>query len=202
MIAKHRFKNALHYKEFHTIPRTQRLPTFFDKGVVRFRSIPEATFPLSGYPVMGLAGSPHGLEVCLPPAACCLLPDTYLPTRLPPAACRLPPAACRLYPDSVSHPTPITCFLSPQVGTIGSNHGKALQYLRGDMQVPWLPVWIRRKVLPSGTLFLTRHSACFVHCQSPSPSLCLTPRSQRPVRLVGNPGCVCILRGSIGQILR
>ena len=100
MIAKHRFKNALHYKEFHTIPRTQRLPTFFDKGVVRFRSIPEATFPLSGYPVMGLAGSPHGLEVCLPPAACCLLPDTYLPTRLPPAACRLPPAACRLPPVS------------------------------------------------------------------------------------------------------
>ena len=72
-----------------------------------------------------LAGSPHGLEVCLPPAACCLLPDTYLPTRLPPAACRLPPAACRLYPDSVSHPTPITCFLSPQVGTIGSNPSNA-----------------------------------------------------------------------------
>ena len=100
------YSHLLAGAQLHTLPREFWRLAYFDKGVVRFRSIPEATFPLSGYPVMGLAGSPHGLEVCLPPAACCLLPDTYLPTRLPPAACRLPPAACIPILSPTQRPSP------------------------------------------------------------------------------------------------
>ena len=63
----HQFAAVAH-KLFHAIPRGHRLPTIFDASVQRLRSIPEASFPLRGYPLMGPAGSGHGMEErSLPP---------------------------------------------------------------------------------------------------------------------------------------
>ena len=61
---------ALHHKDFHAIPRSLSLPAVYDKDTNRFTAIPAAGFPLRGYPLMGAAGSGHGMEVCLPPLGC------------------------------------------------------------------------------------------------------------------------------------
>ena len=60
---------ALAHRLFHALPRTQRLPTYYDADFTRFRPIAEATFPLRGYPLMGPAGSGHGMEERHPPLA-------------------------------------------------------------------------------------------------------------------------------------
>ena len=54
---------ALHHKDFHAIPRSLSLPAVYDKDTNRFTAIPAAGFPLRGYPLMGAAGSGHGMEV-------------------------------------------------------------------------------------------------------------------------------------------
>ena len=75
---------ALHHKDFHAIPRSLSLPAVYDKDTNRFTAIPAAGFPLRGYPLMGAAGSGHGMEVCLPPPALDRPPLMVRP--LPPVA--------------------------------------------------------------------------------------------------------------------
>jgi hypothetical protein len=114
---------ALSHRLFHAIPRTLRLPTYFDADFTRFRPIAEAEFPLRGYPLMGPAGSGHGMEErhrdgrsILSPTSYLLHPTSYAYSDAAMAA--LSPADCRPTTDgherlSLALPRPITFTATP-----------------------------------------------------------------------------------------